>query len=272
MDHILSELGLRLTYLRGKATIDAIDQELVFEELLDGTPPAETPVWAARRFLSDYDHLVLASDLATGATLGILGAQDRRADGASFLWLETGFVVARARGRNLMRRMIALVLLRVASFGAVPDCVAALTRNPIALHVLRHMTQRLGSVEFAPASDGPVVDLNRTRLVRAVSTALGHSFKHGGASRAASGGLAMLHHPYPALSGPLADVATAGDAMLGLLDLRQAQEAGLMADLRKLYRSKGTRSVTRLLTAKSRIPRGAGVQSEDDPLGDIAAS
>jgi hypothetical protein len=268
MDHILSELGLRLVYLRGRSAIDALDQERVLDELLDGTPITEEPVWAGRRFLSDYDHLLLAYNLTTGATLGIAGAHDRRADDVSFLWLETGFVAENARGRNLMRRMIALLLLRVASFGTVPDCLATVTRNPVAIHVLRDMVRRLVGVGFAPVSEGPVVDLGRFRLVRAVGRGLGQPVSLGGASRGAWNGL-MMHGLSSSMPRPMAELAS--EPMLGVLDLREAPEAALIADLRKLYRDGRVRA-SRILAAKSRVSPDPSMQAHENPVGEIAAS
>ncbi len=258
MDHVLAEQGLRLTYLRDSRTIDALDHELILEDLVEGTPSGEQPACGVRSVLSDYDHLVLASDVETGQVLGLLGGRDGDCATGTFLLLETGFVVASARGTNLLRRMTALALLRIAGLGALPGSVVALTRNPAGYHVLRTMSQALSGTKFAPAPDEGVVSIADALLIRDIAVALGHPLHYGAM-------LAALRAVPPAavrLQQPSGVTHTASifasrlteEPILAALDLRGAPEARLLADVRRLYRTKARRPTVHAAAAVARNP------------------
>ncbi|MBN8907929.1 MAG: hypothetical protein J0H99_15115, partial [Rhodospirillales bacterium] len=109
MEHVLTEHGFRLLYIRDSNALGELDRDAILEDLLDGLPPGET-MPSFRLDLRDYDHLVIASDLATGRNLGVLGGLDHVTAAESLLVLETAYVVAETRGQHLMRRMIAFLL------------------------------------------------------------------------------------------------------------------------------------------------------------------
>src|SRR5579863_1805981 len=112
MDHVLGEYGLRLTYLRSPSCIRDVDQDRILDELTDDSPDGDPLYWLTRYRLSDYDHLVLVTDRSSGRHLGFVGAMDGETPRENFLLLETAFVAVAARGQNLLRRMIALAMLR----------------------------------------------------------------------------------------------------------------------------------------------------------------
>ena len=62
MDHVLTEHGLRLTYLCDPNAIDELDQDRILEDLADDTPDGDPLPWLTRYRLADYDHLVLVTD------------------------------------------------------------------------------------------------------------------------------------------------------------------------------------------------------------------
>ena len=57
MDHVLTEHGLRLTYLRDPNVIDNLDQDQILDDLSDGTPRCDPLPWLPRYGLANYDHL-----------------------------------------------------------------------------------------------------------------------------------------------------------------------------------------------------------------------
>ena len=61
MDHLLTEHGLCLTYLRTQ-TIDDLDQERIIDDLSDDTSEGDPLPWLTRYRLAEYDHLVLVTD------------------------------------------------------------------------------------------------------------------------------------------------------------------------------------------------------------------
>ena len=128
---MLTEYGFRLTYLRDPDAIDDLDQDRILDDLSDETPDGDPLPWLTRYRLDDYDHLVLVTDRSSGRYLAFLAANDGATDREEFLLLETAFVSAAARGHNLMRRMIALTMLRIGGTGPVQSIVAACTRDPL---------------------------------------------------------------------------------------------------------------------------------------------
>ena len=131
MDHVLTEHGLRLTYMCDANAIDELDQDRILDDLSDDTPDGDPLPWLTRYRLADYDHLVLVTDRSSGRYLAFLAAKDGATTREDFLLLETVFVTSVARGQNLMRRMIALAMLRIGGIRAVPSVIVACTRNPI---------------------------------------------------------------------------------------------------------------------------------------------
>ena len=124
MDHVLTEHGLRLTYVCDATAIDELDQDRILDDLTDDTPDGDPLPWLTRYRLADYDHLVLVTDRSSGRYLAFLAAKDGATTREEFLLLETAFVAPVARGQNLMRRMIALAVLRIGGIrcGAFGDC------------------------------------------------------------------------------------------------------------------------------------------------------
>jgi hypothetical protein len=261
MDHLLIRHGLRLTYLRGSDTIDELDQELILDDLFEGALPGEVPLWATRCFLSEYDHLVLAADTETNHFLGLVGARNGETDRETFLLLESGFVVAPARGQNLLRRMTALVLLRMAGQGGLPEAVATVTRNPMGCQVLRGVGAALRGARFSPEPDEAVISLNSVSMMQRIATSLGRKLQYGATSEALrlSRAAQIAQPPHasygtPAQPDPSAANLTA-EPMLVALDLRAAEESTLLTDARRLYRAKAPRTpAAKLSTPKLGTP------------------
>lgn len=241
MEHTIAECGLRLSYVRDRRVIRGIDRQSLFDDLLEGVLPREASGWAVRPDIAAYDHLVLAHDLRTGKIIGLLGAHDHHATKGSFLWLDTGFVAQTARGQNLLRRMIAVMLIRVISLGGAPIAVATMTSSPVAVHVLQRMASWLSDARFAPTPESVVVDLGSVMLARDITAALGCRFAYGQANRSAAAGLEA------AQAGQVNSYAGraifAASPMLAMLDLRNSSGTALITDLRKLYRMKPARAL-----------------------------
>ena len=99
---------------------------------------------------SDYGHLVLVTDRSSGRYLAFLAANDGATTREDFLLLETAFVAPVARGQNLMRRMIALAILRIGGIRAVPSVIVACTRNPICYRIMRQIAWHFSGAMLLP--------------------------------------------------------------------------------------------------------------------------
>lgn len=242
MDHVLTEHGLRLTYLCDRNAIAAVDQDLLLEDLTGD----ETPPWPLRYRLTDCDHLVLVSDQTTGRYLAVLAASDGTTPQEDFLLLETAFVASAARGQNLMRRMIAFALLRIGGLRSAPSVIAMCTRNPLCYRIMRGAASRFTGAVMFPAPDNVVVDFHAAALAQRIARAIkpNHRFHAAtstirGAVLAATGTdyLRPLSHDRQ-IDDLFGQTMQPADRMLALIDLRRLDEATILGDARRIYRSR----------------------------------
>ena len=228
MEHVLTEHGFRLLYLRDSGALGELDREAILTDLLDSLPPGELPPFL-RLDLRDYDHLVIASDLATGRNLGVLGGMNRMTRDERLLVIDTAFVAAETRGQHLMRRMIALMLLRMAGIEVLPDVVTTLSQSTVFCHVLSRTAAAMRSVRFLPEpAQEDVIRFEPAALMRRISNSLGHK-TDAAATRAALHALAAHgSRGVPPLSADLhaeytfAPVRTLPAPLLAAIDLRHA--------------------------------------------------
>jgi hypothetical protein len=259
MDHVLAEAGLRMTYLRDPNAIEELDQDCIFADLCDGEADRgqSVPLPISRmayRALSDYDHLILASDRHTGQHMAILGASDGDTGREGFLLLETAFVASAARGRAVIARMIALALLRIASFGPVPQVIATTTGNPVWYRALHKVAQRCTGAVFFPEPDSPAIRLDSAALAQRIAREIGPNLRFETATGALRGALAIgalrgslataaLRRSRPVSSDPRIDALFGqylrpADQMLAIIDLRSQTEASILDDVRRIYRAR----------------------------------
>ena len=151
----------------------------ILEDLSDDTPDGDPLPWLTRCRLADYDHLVLVTDQPSGRYLGFLAATDGATTRDGFLLLETAFVAPVARGQNLMRRMIALAMLRIGGIGAVPSVIVACTRNPICYRIMRETARHFTGAVFFPDPDSVTINFQTATLAQRIAREIGpnHRFQ-----------------------------------------------------------------------------------------------
>lgn len=259
MEHVLTEHGFRLLYLRDSGALGELDREAILTDLLDSLPPGE-PAPFLRFDLREYDHLVIASDLTTGRNLGLLCGINRATPRERLLVIDTAFVVAETRGQHLMRRMIALMLLRMAGIEALPDAVVTLSQSTVFCHVLSQTAGAMRSARFLPEPAQEVIRFEPAALMHRIASSLGHRIDTG-ATRAALHALAVHRsRGVPPLSADLhaehafAPIHTLATPLLAAIDLRHAQETELMEDARQLYRARPPRQRPITLPSLERNP------------------
>ena len=245
MDHVLTEHGLRLTYLRDPSVIHDLDQDRILDDLTDDTPDGDPLPWLTRSRLMDYDHLVLVTDRSSGRYLAYLAANDGTTTREDFLLLETAFVSTIARGQNLMRRMIALTMLRIAGMGAVPSIIAACTRNPICYRIMRQTACHFARATFSPNPDDAVINFRTATLAQRIVRQINPNCRLQVSTGTIRGTVVAPGAGYrrrlsadahiDSLFGHQMQPAT---RMLAVLDLRASDEATILDDARRLYRSK----------------------------------
>ena len=138
------------------------------------------------------------------------------------------FVTSVARGQNLMRRMIALAMLRIGGIRAVPSVIVACTRNPICYRIMRETARHFTGAVFFPDPDGIAInrDHPNRRFQATTGTLRGGMMITAGASQYRP----LAHDPqFERLFGQRLQPA---DRVLAMLDLRGDDEATI------LYRSR----------------------------------
>jgi hypothetical protein len=246
MDHVLTEYGLRMTYLCDPRDIDELDQDRILDDLSDDTPDGDLLPWLTRCRLADYGHLVLVTDRATGRYLAFLGANDGATAREDFLLLETAFVAPEARGQNLLRRMIALAMLRIGGMRTVPSVIVACTRHPICYRIMRETSRRFTRAVFLPDPDSVAINFHTATLAQRIAREIGPNHRF----QATTGALrremtvtvgASLNYPLardPQFDRRFGQRMPPADKMLAVLDLRGEDEAAILDDARRIYRSK----------------------------------
>jgi hypothetical protein len=241
MDHVLTEYGLRLSYLCDPYAIDDLDQDRILEDLSDDTPDGDPMPWLARYRLADYDHLVLVTDRCSGRFLGLLAANDGTTPREDFLLLETAFVAPAARGQNLMRRMIALAMLRIGGLGPVPSVIAACTRNPLCYRILRNTARRFTGVVFFPDPDSVAINFHTATLAQRIAREIGPNCRFQattGTIRGIGPGNRRPISSDPQIDSLFGQHMQPADRMLAILDFRAEDEATIFDDARRIYRSR----------------------------------
>jgi hypothetical protein len=244
MDHILTEYGLRLTYLRDPNVIDDLDQDRILEDLSDDTPDGDPLPWLTRYRLADYDHLVLVTDRSSGRYLAFLAGNDGATARENFLLLETAFVTSVARGQNLMRRMIALAMLRIGGLGPLPSVIVACTRNPACYRIMRDIARRFTGAALFPDLDSVAINFHSATLAQRVAREIyphSHLQASTGTIRdAAAPAGTNLRRPLSSdeqIDSLFGQQMQTADRMLAVVDLRSADEAIILEDARRIYRS-----------------------------------
>jgi hypothetical protein len=241
MDHVLTEHGLRLTYLCDPTDIEELDQDRILEDLADDTPDGDPLPWLTRNFLADYDHLVLVTDRSSGRYLAFLAADNGATTREDFLLLETAFVTPAARGQNLLRRMIALAVLRIGGLRAVPSVIAASTRHPLCYRTMRETARRVTGARFLPDPESVAINFHTATLAQRIAREIRPSRRFQAATGTISGGMMMAAgagHYRPLARDPQFDRLQPADKMLAVLDLRDVAEASILDDARRIYRSR----------------------------------
>lgn len=241
MGHVLTEYGLRLTYLRNSDVIDDVDQDRILEDLSDDTPDGDPLLWLTRYRLDDYDHLVLVTDRSSGRHLAFLAASNGATPREEFLLLETAFVATAARGQNLMRRMIAFAMLRIGGMGPVPSVVAACTRNPLCYRIMRNTAQRFAGAAFYPDPDSVAINFHTATLAQRIAREIGpnHRFQAAtGTIRGIGPGNRRPISSDPRIDNLFGPHMQPADRMLAIVDLRAEDEATIFDDARQIYRSR----------------------------------
>ncbi len=229
MDTIRAEQGLRLSYLRYPSRSEAFDPCRILDDVCqDGTTGAMLP-WQNGLRMAESDHLVVAAGANDGRCFGVLAATDLATEREPFLFLDAAYLTRAARASNLLQRMLAFTVLRVAGNAAVPNVIAACVQTPCYASSLFDFAQRFATASMYPVTpDAVVIDLGMASLARRILRTVRPTSCHAaaGMSRYAAG---AAHHQ--------AGISRM-EEMLVVVDLGTADDATILDEARKLYRAR----------------------------------
>jgi hypothetical protein len=235
MDTILAEQGLRLGYLRNPSRSETFDPCRILEDVCeDGVTGAMLP-WQNGLRMAESDHLIVATGTSDGRCFGAIAATDLATEREPFLFIDTAYLAPGVRASNLLQRMLAFAMLRVAGSAAVPNVIAACVQAPYYARFLRKFGQRFTAAALFPATpDAVVIDLGTASLARRIVRVVRPASRHEITLRFRMAGAAGDAR-YSA------GIATGGNQMdetLIILDLSMADDATILEQARKLYRAR----------------------------------
>jgi GNAT superfamily N-acetyltransferase len=265
MEHELTAAGLKMNCYRGPDQLPAIIQEAILFDLMStGGESADTKPDVVRfnHELSNCDFLVIASDLESGRLRAILGMMvpslnrwdeiasdterhDDQDELANHLELKVAYVAPAFRGQGIMKRMIALALLRLACFGNVPKVVYTRTANPVCYRLLQQLSSNFSGSVFFPDHDSPCIRLASVRLAQRI---VRHAAPHlrfassigalrGGNTMAASG-TAWPSCRDPSLQALFGRHLQPSDQLVVTIDLRAQTESTILSNAKRVYRTR----------------------------------
>lgn len=178
-------------------------------------------------------HVTFAMDDSTGRLVGLVAATSRSTTHEPFLLLDHVFVAPDRTGYRLLRRLIALLMLRVAGREGVPHAIVAALPDQAIASAFRELAAAFTDSATYPEAPGETVSLATarlaTRLAREVAPSCGYDLARS-MLRGGIGGQTI------ATTTPYVVASERSDDCLVVLDLRGADETVIIDDARAAYR------------------------------------
>ncbi|GEM_PF-5051613 len=163
------------------------------------------------------DHAVIAVHRQDGRSLGLLTAKMHATGDETFIHLAVAGLQFGDQGSALIRRMVALLLLRLAGLEKLPDAIVLDGSDTDLGPVLRELAAKCAGARLYPEADTTVISLPTAALSHRIARSLG----------------------YPRLALPAATsgaLPAAATGALLVIDLRHVAEETLVEHARSLHR------------------------------------
>ncbi len=102
----------------------------------------------------DYDHLTIARDSNTGATVGLLGSKWFSEADVTYLYLWTAMIAQSARKSSLLTSLFLWQLDKAVKEKMTPPMIATKTYNPIVFKAMNALHRLIPGSRFYPRIDG----------------------------------------------------------------------------------------------------------------------
>jgi hypothetical protein len=263
MDHVIASAGLRLRYLCDPSSIQDLDTQTILDDLSEPGTRYALCAWFARVSLTDFDHVVLATNEATGRHVAMLVANDGDTPTGPYLDLRAAFVIDAMRGSKLMRRLLAYTISRISCLGDMPRIIAAQTSVPACYRLLSLFSQTIPGATVFPEPEAVAIDLGRAGLARQIARRAAPHLEYEAGTATIRGARLASATCFARSTGADQVVDTmfernlgGSDQMIVVVDLRNCDEAVIHSETRNLIRSRwkipfmSMQSITASSTAK----------------------
>jgi hypothetical protein len=169
MDHDIASAGLRLSYLRDPSSLANLDMPKILDDLCEPETRYPLCAWFARVSLTDFDHVVLATDRETGRHVAMLAANDGDTPSGPYLDLRAAFVIDAMRGSKLICRLLAYAISRISCLGGMPRIIAAQTSIPACYSLMSLFAQTIPGAAVFPEPNAAAIDMRRAGLARQIA-------------------------------------------------------------------------------------------------------
>ncbi len=245
MEHVIAAAGLRLRYICDPCSIERLDTQAILSDLSEPETHYAVRGWFARIALTDFDHVVLATDCETGRHVAMLVASDGDMAQGRYLDLRAAFVISAVRGSKLMRRMLAYTLSRISCLGDMPRILAARTSIPACYRLLSLFSQSVPGAAIFPDPKTDVIDLIRAGLARNIARHTAPHLEYEARTGALKGARIAIPTCFATTTGADGIVDTmfrtslgSSDQMMVIVDMRSCDEAAFDIEMRALIRSR----------------------------------
>jgi hypothetical protein len=245
MDHVIASAGLRLTYLCDPPSIAKLDAQTILDDLCEPETRYPLCAWFARVSLTDFDHVVLATDRDTGRHVAMLAANDGDTASGPYLDLRAAFVIDAMRGGKLICRLLAYAISRISCLGGVPRIIAAQTSVPACYSLLSLFAQTIPGASVFPEPDTVAIDLGRAGLARQIARRAAPQLEYEAGTGTLKGArltsatcFARTTDADPVVNAMFERNLGSGDQMMVVIDMRDCDEATIDAETRDLIRSR----------------------------------
>ncbi len=245
MDHVIASAGLRLRYLCAPSSIHDLDTQKILDDLCEPETRYALCGWFARMSLSDFDHVVLATERETGRHVAMLVANNGTTPNGAYLDLRAAFVIDAMRGSKLMQRLLAFTLSRLSCLGTMPRIIVAQTSIPTCYRLLSLFSRNIPGATVFPEPEAVVVDLGRAGLARQIARHAVPHLEYEAGTGAIKGARLRNATCFARTAGadPLVNAMFerhlgSSDQMMVVVDMRHCEEATIDIETTKLVRSR----------------------------------
>lgn len=173
MDNVSVGRDVRLSYWQGSLDGPGRGAQGPRDVFLDHPAPDDDDAGWPDPVPRNADHAVIAVHRRSGRSLGLLTAQVHVAGDETFMHLSVAGLQPGSQGSVLLRRMVALLLLRLVGLEKLPDAIVLDWWDGDLGPVLRELAVKCAGARVYPEADTTVVSLPTAALSHRVARFLG---------------------------------------------------------------------------------------------------